>query len=469
MDAQSDPSAITWPWAGAVYAQSIRLAISDWQEGPLTPLVVRFFPGHQETIMGSEGVIVTKRLLVPWKGPEDRALLWLLECQAEGDRLVKLEVEIDWGEPLTQRMVDGLLVAQRNPEDARGIYAQSNAESTRVFGDPYGQPTEVHLEDPQRARLVYLILVNGIVEVPLLLTFSDVGEQVAWNSFLALRDVEQIFDIDQRQLEPVAAAWSPVDARTCLQPRRGNWPAPRHPPGATSPHRLGAGRPPGTELPLAGGRVGHHRSHHQPEPARTSAAGGRGDRRLAARIAADAPQSSRRSTRTAAGIAYANGAYLHALNAHYAHHGDSTWLAEHYPTAQRCAEQLVQLRWQDRASTNLPLARQVLAVHLGQALRLAQIMGDAVNTERWGNELAYLLGKAGVAPREEQFGFCARRLGGTLPLAATQPTCPGPSPQPPTAWRWRQTPSGVAVALLGRKVGIGLRQPGRPSGSGGPC
>lgn len=169
-DANSDALDVTWPWADALYARSIRLAISDWQDGPLMPLAVRRFPGHQETIAGAEGMIVTKRLITPWKSPDDRALIWLLECQAEGDRLLRLEVQIDWGEPLSQRLVDGLLVAQRNPEPARGIYAQSNAESTRVFGNPYGRPDEVNLDDPQRARLVYHVLINGTVEVPLLLT-----------------------------------------------------------------------------------------------------------------------------------------------------------------------------------------------------------------------------------------------------------------------------------------------------------
>jgi len=50
-------------------------------DGPLTPLAVRFFPGHQETIAGAEGMIVTKRLITPWKSPDDKALIWLLECQ----------------------------------------------------------------------------------------------------------------------------------------------------------------------------------------------------------------------------------------------------------------------------------------------------------------------------------------------------------------------------------------------------
>ena len=182
------------------------------QEGGLTPLAVRFFPGHQETIAGSEGVIVTRRLVVPHKSADDRALLWLLELQAEGDRVVQMVLDVDWGEPLAQRIVDGLLVAQRNPQPARGVYAQSNAESTRVLGNPHGRPDEIHLDDPQRARLVYHVLVNGIVEVPLILTLSDVGEQVAWSGFLSLRDAEPVFDASsqnwQRRLQ-IGRLWTP--------------------------------------------------------------------------------------------------------------------------------------------------------------------------------------------------------------------------------------------------------------------
>ena len=92
-------------------------------------------------------------------------------------------------------MVDGLLVAQRNPGRAQGIYAQQNAESTRVFGNPHGRPSAYEFDDDGHAELVYYVLVNGIVEVPLLLAISDVGEQVAWNGFLALRDSERSFEL----------------------------------------------------------------------------------------------------------------------------------------------------------------------------------------------------------------------------------------------------------------------------------
>ncbi len=120
--------------------------------------------------------------------------MWTLECQAEGDRLFRLIIDIDWGEPLTQRIIDGLLVAQRNPSRAQGIYKQRNADRTCVFGNPLGRPSHYEFDDNGHAQLTYYVLVNGIVDVSLVLTVSDVGEQVAWNGFLALRDVEREFE-----------------------------------------------------------------------------------------------------------------------------------------------------------------------------------------------------------------------------------------------------------------------------------
>ena len=89
-------------------------------------------------------------------------------------------------------MVDGLLVAQANPGPAQGIYDQRNADSTRVFGNPEGRPHKFEIDDPQRAQLSYYVLINGEIEFQFLLTVSDVGEQVAWNGFLALRDAARV-------------------------------------------------------------------------------------------------------------------------------------------------------------------------------------------------------------------------------------------------------------------------------------
>ncbi len=216
-DRQSDLADLQWPWASARYARTITTRLATVVGDDLVPIVNRYYPGYQETIYGSEGLIVSKRLVVPLHSADDRALFWSYECQAEGDSVLRLDVEIDWGEPLTQRMVDGLLVAQCNPRAEQGIYRQSNADSTRVFGNPNGRPDVVTLDDVAgTAHLTYYVLVNGIVDVSLLLTLSDVGEQMAWNSFLALRDTEQVFARSNRVWEDLlqsARLWTP-DART---------------------------------------------------------------------------------------------------------------------------------------------------------------------------------------------------------------------------------------------------------------
>ncbi|MBK8046532.1 MAG: hypothetical protein IPK16_05005 [Anaerolineales bacterium] len=307
------------------------MQISDWQDGPLAPLVVRCFPGHQETIAGTEGMIVTKRIITPWKSADDRALLWLLECQAEGDRLLRLEIEIDWGEPLSQRIVDGLLVAQRNPEPARGIYQQSNAESTRVFGNPQGHPDEIVLDDPARARLVYHVLVNGIVEVPLLLTFSDVGEQVAWNGFLSLRDVEQIFDASSEawsRLLRLGRLWTP-DAAFNRATNAGKLAAIR------SVQRLRTGWTPSSlafadlpKLVAAWGAIDLAVARN------LLAHAGRVAEKTNGALPASFPVLPGQALHPAdAGVRmHAGGAYLAALCGHLHHQGDLDWLTDQAPS-----------------------------------------------------------------------------------------------------------------------------------------
>ncbi len=425
VDANSDAIDVTWPWANAVYARRIQMAISDWQDGPLVPLAVRCFPGHQETIAGAEGMIVTKRLITPWKSPDDKALIWLLECQAEGDRLLKLEIDIDWGEPLSQRIVDGLLLAQRNPEPARGIYAQSNAESTRVFGNPYGRPDEVHLEDPQRARLVYHVLVNGVVEVPLLLTVSDVGEQVAWNGFLSLRDVEQIFDASSeawnrllragrlwtpdptfnravhegkleaiRRVQRLRSGWSPsdtqvrsvtalVDAWDALDP-------------AVSRNLLAHLRRLAEEF---GGSLPAALPPLPPLPKRDAEVQEAGSSPTSTRIAIEGDASS---------VVRSDGAYLAALAAHLRHHPDNELLAAHLPAVRLCAERLIQLRVKEQVQdTGEQLDKKACAEALQIAAQLAHAASAQVDAVRWESEAAYLAREAAAANTVDQAGMNA--------------------------------------------------------------
>ncbi|MEZ4616626.1 MAG: hypothetical protein R2867_14155 [Caldilineaceae bacterium] len=173
--------------------------------------MVTAIPRPQELILGT-GASSYQASCRPRQSDYDRSVIWLLDCRAEGDRLLRLDVAIDWGESLTQRMVDGLLVAQRNPGPQQGIYSQSNAELTCVFGNPDARPDRVDLDSDQHAHLVYHVLVNGMVEVPLLLAISDVGEQMAWNGFLAMRDAERAFQRSGKAWETMLKTgrlWTP--------------------------------------------------------------------------------------------------------------------------------------------------------------------------------------------------------------------------------------------------------------------
>src|SRR5690606_10555951 len=123
VNATTDVQNLVWPWADATYLRSLTMRVRDPQLEELAPMITRYYPGYQETILGSEGMIISKQVAAPLGSAYDRGILWMLDCQAEGDRLIRIDIEIDWGEPLTQRMVDGLLVAQRNPGQARGIYS----------------------------------------------------------------------------------------------------------------------------------------------------------------------------------------------------------------------------------------------------------------------------------------------------------------------------------------------------------
>ncbi|HHY55124.1 MAG TPA: hypothetical protein GYA08_06775 [Chloroflexi bacterium] len=405
LDADCNPHAIHWPWGDRLYARSIVLRVIDIQEGELTPLATRFFPGHQEVIAGSEGVIVTKRLGVPYKTTDDRALFWLLECQAEGDRVLRLEIDIDWGEPLSQRIVDGLLVAQHNPGPARGLYQQSNADSTRIFGNPHGRPDQVDLDDPTRAHLTYHVLVNGIVEVPLIFTVSDVGEQLAWSSFLSLREVEEIFDISSRNWTRRLHAgrlWTP-DPEFNLAVEHARLEAIRH----LQRHRTGTA-------------PSDRRVEHIPtlvaawdvlDPVQS--------RNLLAHLwrVAEATEGQLPAILPAlpnlavAGrpedLLLTNGAYIQALAAHVQRHRTpAQFMHEHMNGVRLCADALIRLRAEEPERFSLPAQRQALAAHLRTAAHLAAHAGDEVNAARWESEWRYLAGLDGAAlPGSSMHGF----------------------------------------------------------------
>ncbi len=408
LDADCNPHNVEWPWGNGIYARSIKMRVMDIQEGELTPLATRFFPGHQEVIAGSEGVIITKRLCVPYKTSDDRALFWLLECQAEGDRLLRVEIDIDWGEPLTQRIVDGLLVAQRNPGPARGVYQQSNAESTRVFGNPHGRPDHIDNDDPTHTHLTYHVLVNGIVEVPFIFTVSDVGEQLAWSSFLSLREVEEIFDISSR-----------------------NW-----------TRRLHAGRlwtpDPMFNLAVEHARLGairflqRHRSGTAPSDRRVEhipalveawdALDPVQSRNLLANLwrVAEATQGRLpailpalphdQSIGLPEELLTTNGAYIRALAEHVRRHRiPHQFLYEHLNGLRLCVDALILLRAEQPSLLEQPAQRQELATCMRLAAELATRANDEVNAARWESERRYLMGFGGEASDASASSFVLDR------------------------------------------------------------
>jgi len=446
VDAETDLLDLVWPWTGEIYARSIRMKISDPRDEPLIPIITRYYPGYQEVILGSEGMIVSKRLTVPLKSSFDRAVIWLLECQVEGDRLLRLEIDIDWGEPLTQRMVDGLLVAQRNPGEARGLYGQSNAERTCVFGNPYGRPDSIDIETSDRAHLVYHVLVNGMVEVPLLLTISDVGEQVAWNGFLALRDTERAYELTVKAwnvLVKTGRLWTPdmnfnaavqsaklATARNLQRLRSGLAPADRqidHLPALVA------------SLDTLDVTESRNLLAHVRRTAEASA--GRLPRLL--------PMRPKEALADPGGaLLETNGAYLTSLYHHLQHHGDADLLAAHYVAVQLCVEVLIKYRvmLEDHGEQ-----LTTLGVLLRQALDLAIQQKNGADAVRWESE----------ACEAERL---AKELHGQkqLPIPGLDDWPATSTWQTPTDQPWHFADQWAGVALAGNAVwqGCGISQRG---------
>lgn len=457
-DADANLYDFFWPWADELYVRSIRMQVSAPREEQFLPMVTRIYPGYQETIYGSEGIIVGKQLVALLKSNYDRSALWLLECQAEGDRLLRVDVEIDWGEPLDQRMVDGLLVAQNNPGPARGLYSQKNADSTRVFGNPQGRPTEVNIDDPQRAHLVYYVLINGAVKVPLLLTVSDVGEQMAWNGFLSLREGDQEFDKSnarwQQQLR-TGRLWTPdpslnhavhlgkrETAYRVQRMRTGVAPTQRH------VHEVPA---------LIDALDTFDVTASRNLLAQLRRVAERSSGRLPVRLPVHA---SEELIDPGIQLPWTNGAYIAALQAHLSHHPNTELLAEHYAAVGLCAEMLARLGDEYKAlhdagtslSPEIGAAVAQTGFVLRRAVSLALQAGDHDNTVRWEN-VACDCEHLSIALQVEH-----PQDGSILPQWETE-----------TGWHahedgtWRFTTPMQGIALSGQAIwrGCGLSQNAR--------
>ncbi|GEM_PF-778691 len=392
-DRDSDLRGLYWSWHGRSYARSIRIAISaplrpqfeptTAPQDELSPVVLRRYPGYQETIYGVEGVVISKRLFAPFRTSYQAAALWLLELQTEGDRLLRIQIDIDWGQPLEQRMVDGLLVAQLNPSAAQGPFDQQNAESTRVFGTSQGPPDQVHFPDAQRAQLVYHVLAMGYVDLPLILTLSDVGEQLAWNGFLALREIGRVFHESNEHWQELLAAgelWTPFPPlnRAVRQAKVASTQQLCRLPTGWAPFSRAVTDAPGLVSSLDTFQLGHSRDllAHLRELARQT----RG--RLPARIPAQAEEPI---PDPGPEVVFTSGAYLQALARHLGHHFTPQLLEEHYTAVVLCGEALVKQGWQADPAPD-PRWLQALVRALGTAQALAERHGDSANAARWESE-----------------------------------------------------------------------------------
>lgn len=383
-DANSDVADLFLYRAGKPYARTLRLTLATFHGDALLPIANRYYPGYQETILGSEGLIVSKRLIAPLHSAEDRSLLWQLECQAEGDTLMRMEVEIDWGEPLTQRLVDGLLVAQRDPQPGKGIYGQSSAASTRIFGNPLAPPTEVSLDDETgTAHLAWFVLVNGEVDVELLLTLSDVGEQMAWTGFLALRDSDRAREQTIRAWQRLLGAgrlWTPdapLNHKVNAARRRALQHLVRWKPGVAPADRAII---PSARFVVLLDSVDPVLSRNLLAHLRRLAERTEGRLPTLFPVGAETPPPP-----TAAELTYTNYAYLKALHEHLQRHPNPELIDEHYAAISLCAEALIRSRpqlQQDASEQDL----RTLEDALRRSLRLATLKRDGVNAVRWESE-----------------------------------------------------------------------------------
>ena len=421
-DRDSDLRGLYWAWHGRSYARSIRITISaplrpqfELTATPLdalSPVVLRRYPGYQETIYGAEGVVISKRLFAPFRTSYQSAALWLLELQTEGDRLLRIQIDIDWGEALEQRMVDGLLVAQLRPGEVQGPFDQRNAESTRVFGTSQGPPDQVHFPDARHAQLVYHVLAMGYVDLPLILTLSDVGEQLAWNGFLALRDIGRIFQESTEHWAELLAAgevWTPFPPlnRAVRQAKIASTRQLCRLPTGWAPFSRAVTDAPGLVSSLDTFQLGHSRDllAHLRELARQTR--GRLPRRIPDRPEEPIPDPGRE-------VVFTNGAYLTALAQHLDHHANARLLEEHYTAVALCGEALVKQGWQADQTPD-PAWLEGLVHALAAAQRLAERHGDSANAARWESEA-----------QEHR-----RRLADLAPDASAEQ---GPDPSQERAW-----------------------------------
>ncbi|GAB4521590.1 MAG: hypothetical protein Kow0047_32510 [Anaerolineae bacterium] len=174
---------------------------------PLEPLVTRFFPGYQETIYGAEGIVLSKRIFVPYGTGYPQSVCWQMDFETEGHHYIQIDVDIRW--PALPAPAHRCVPAERDLEQRvrqemdRGLVVARDLENSRrirIFGSN-GPPSRVVFVEPGRARLSFFVLAEGYVDVPFILTFSPAGEQLAWNGFLANGETGVLLRESERRME----------------------------------------------------------------------------------------------------------------------------------------------------------------------------------------------------------------------------------------------------------------------------
>ena len=88
------------------------------QDEELKPMVTRFFPAYQETIYGTEGIVLSHRVFTPLAAGFERAVCWLLEVQAEGPRLLETAIDIQFHPTFDAELAADLSLGQREKQIA---------------------------------------------------------------------------------------------------------------------------------------------------------------------------------------------------------------------------------------------------------------------------------------------------------------------------------------------------------------
>ena len=209
------------------------------------------------------------------------------------------------------------------------------------------------------------------------------GEQMAWNGFLALRDSARAREQTERAWQRLLGAgrlWTP-DATLNHKVNRARQRAVQHlvrwKPGFAPADRTIAPLPQLVALldsidpVLSRNLLAHLRRLAE-----------RTEGRLPHRFPAGGEEVS---VSTPAEMAYANYAYLKALHEHLRRHPDTKLIEEHYAAVSLCAEVLVLARpqlQQNAAESDLRRLEDALR----QSLQLATLKRDGVNAVRWESE-----------------------------------------------------------------------------------